>query len=237
MGLIVAIVVILVLAAAGFWLVRYSPWNSQAEQWLNSTYSTVNARLATRFSRSGRDREKLQRKYGREYDRMLAYHGADHAAVEREIERRERERQALMINPLDPDERTRLTTSWQAAQSGFVDDPGASARSAEQLIGDALSSRGYPVGDPEQQLALASVDHAHSLAEFRDGHDLLTRSHSGAPGVDSTEQLRQAMLHFRVFFEELTGDTNADSGSSRRQPAAIAGADSGGEQQDQEALV
>ncbi len=196
MGLIVAVVVVLVLAAAGFWLVRYSPWSDP---------------VSSRFSRSGRDRQKLQHKYGREYDRLLASHGDDHAAVEQEIARREREHGELEIKPLDPDDRARLVAAWTSAQAGFVEDPGASARSAEQLIGDALSTLGYPVGDPEQQLALASVDHAHSLAEFRDGHELLVRSHSGAPDVDTTEQLRQAMLHFRIFFEELT-----DSGSGAR---------------------
>jgi hypothetical protein len=49
------------------------------------------------------------------------------------------------------------------------------------------------------------VDHAHSLSEFRDGHELLQRSNTGVPGVDATEQLRQAMLHFCEFFDELVG--------------------------------
>jgi hypothetical protein len=150
------------------------------------------------------DAKQLQRRYGREYDRLLSAHG-DHAAVEQELGRRERDRAGLSVKALDGADRGRLAEGWSAAQAGFVDDPGGAARRAEQLIGETLALRGYPAGDPERQLALASVDHAHTLAEFRDGHELLQRSHSGAPGVDATEQLRQAMLRFRVFFDDLVG--------------------------------
>lgn len=160
--------------------------------------------FAERYLQRKSNTGRLQRKYGREYDRLYATHG-DHAAVERELGRRERDRRALAISPVGPKERDRLTAEWTSAQAGFVDDPGRAARRAEQLVGEALAVRGYPADDPERQLALASVDHAHSLSEFRDGHELLQRSNTGAPGVDATEQRRQAMLRFRVFFDELVG--------------------------------
>jgi hypothetical protein len=227
MALITAVVVVLVLAAAGVWLLRYSPWQEPAQRRLDSAYGTLRAQLADRLGRSGRDRERLRRTYGREYDRLLARNGEDHAAVGRELEQRERERRALTIKPLGPADRSRLGAAWQSAQAGFVDDPGTAARRAEQLVGDALASLGYPAGDPERQLALASVDHAQSLSEFRDGHELLVRSQSGAPGVDTTEQLRQAVLRFRVFFDELTG--------TPRRPLALGAGP--GPAQDREALV
>jgi hypothetical protein len=223
MGLIVAVIVILVLAAAGVWLARYSPWKQQVEQRLRSVYGSMSAG----FGRSDRDRERVRHKYGREYDLLLARHGDDHEAVGREIEQRERDRSGLPIKPLGSADRSRLTAAWSSAQAGFVDDPGAAARRAEQLVGDALVSLGYPAGDPERQLALASVDHAQSLSEFRDGHELLMRSNSGAPGVDATEQLRQAVLRFRIFFDDLTG--------AARRPLALGAGDRG--QQDREALV
>jgi hypothetical protein len=213
MALIITIVVVLVLAAAGFWLVRFSPWKTPIEHRLRSAYSALSSTLGARLGRDARDRERLRRSYGPEYDRLLARHAQDHGAVARELERRERERRALTIGPLGPQDRARLTGDWQAAQAGFVDDPGAAVRRAEQLVGEALGCLGYPAGDPEQQLALASVDHAYSLSEFREGHALLVRSHSGAPGVDTTEQLRQALLRFRVFFDDLTG--------AAREPARI----------------
>jgi hypothetical protein len=150
------------------------------------------------------DARQWQRKYGREYDRLYAAHG-EHAAVERELGRRERERAELAVSPLGGADRERLTADWASAQACFVDDPGAAARRAVQLIGESLALPGYPAGDTQSQLALASVDHAHSVAEFRDGQELLQRSQTGSPDVDATEQLRRAMLHFRVFFGDLVG--------------------------------
>lgn len=190
MGLIVAVIIVVVLAVA-LYLARFSPWSRHG----------------------GGDRQRLRRKYGREYDRLLAQKGEDHDAVGQELAQREQDRKALEIKPLTGDERARLANAWQAAETGFVDDPGTAARSAEQLVGETLAKLGYPAGDAERQLALASVDHAGSLSEFRDGHELLTRSNSGAPGVDNTEQLRQAMLHFRAFFDDLTGASRTALGS------------------------
>ncbi|WP_034272219.1 hypothetical protein [Actinospica robiniae] len=194
MGLIVAVIIVVVLAAA-LYLVRFSPWSRHG----------------------GGDRQRMRRKYGREYDRLLAQKGEDHDAVGQELAQREQDRAALEIKPLTGDERARLASAWQAAETGFVDDPGSAARNAEQIVGETLAKLGYPAGDAERQLALASVDHADGLSEFRDGHELLTRSHSAAPGVDSTEQLRQAMLHFRVFFDDLTGDSRKGIGSTDKR--------------------
>lgn len=185
MGIVLTIVVVvLVLAGIAAYLVRRNrgagvPWGQD-------------------------DSKRMRRAYGREYDRLYSAYGDD-TAVEQEIGRRERARRELEITEIAPQARDRLEAGWVNAQAAFVDDPGGSARRAEQLIGEALAVRGYPAGEPEEQLALASVDHSSALAEFRDGHELLQRSQTGAPDVDATEQLRQAMLHFRVFFEELVG--------------------------------
>ena len=185
MSIVVTIVVIvLVLAGAAAYFVRRNPG---ALPWAQKN-----------------DSRRLRRAYGPEYDRLYATHG-DHAAVEQELGRREQARQNLEITQITGADRNRLEGGWATAQAGFVDDPGGSARRAEQLIGEALAVRGYPAADPEEQLALASVDHARAVSQFRDGHELLQRSQTGAPGVDATEQLRQAMLHFRVFFEDLIG--------------------------------
>jgi len=180
------IVVVLILAGAAAYFLWQAPGS------------------AGRALRKGSSEKRLRRRYGREYDRLYTEHG-DHAAVQEELGRRERDRAGLAIRTLRAADRERLTAEWAGVQAAFVDDPGGAARRAEQLVGEALALRGYPAEDPERQLALASVDHAHSLSEFRDGHELLQRSHTGAPDVDATEQLRQAMLRLRVFFDELIG--------------------------------
>lgn len=199
MTIVVTIVVILlVLAGAAAYFVQRNPG------------------LRVRMPWARDDNRRLQRSYGREYDRLYAAHG-DHAAVARELDRRENKRRELTISRLDGPERNRLTFDWAAAQADFVDDPGRAARRAEQLIGQALAALGYPADDAEEQLALASVDHAPTLSEFRDGHEFLQRSLTGAPGVDATEQLRQAMLRFRTFFDDLVGVTAEDSKSVARK--------------------
>jgi hypothetical protein len=192
MGIVVTIVVVVVVLAG---VAAYLARRSSGAPW------------------AANDSKRMRRAYGREYDRLYAEHG-DQAAVEQELGRREQARQSLEITELAGPDRDRLLAGWAAAQAGFVDDPGGSARRAEQLIGEALAVRGYPADQPEEQLALASVDHPRALSEFRDGHELMQRSQTGAPDVDSTEQLRQSMLHFRVFFEDLTGGSGKASYSA-----------------------
>jgi hypothetical protein len=63
-----------------------------------------------------------------------------------------------------------------------------------------LSTRGYPVGDFEQRAADISVDHPLVLENYRAAHDSALRQ---ARGQASTEDLRQAMIHYRTLFEEL----------------------------------
>lgn len=189
MGIVVTIVVIVVVLAG---VAAYLARRSSGAPWARN------------------DSKRMQRAYGREYDRLYAEHG-DHAAVEQELGRREQARQDLEITEIAGQDRDRLWAGWAAAQAGFVDDPGGSARRAEQLIGEALAVRGYPADEPEEQLALSSVDHPRALSEFRDGHELMQRSQTGAPDIDSTEQLRQSMLHFRVFFEDLIGGSTKAS--------------------------
>jgi hypothetical protein len=197
MALVITIVVVLlVLVAAAAYVVRRNP------------------ELRARIPWGRDDGRRLRSRYGREYDRLYTAHN-DHAAVAREIDRRERKRQELKIAEIDGQERDRLVFDWSAAQAAFVDDPGGATRRTEQLVGEALTARGYPTGDGEEQLALASVDHAHTLGEFRDGHALLQQSQTGAPDVDATEQLRQAMLHFRVFFDDVVGMSAKSASNSK----------------------
>jgi len=63
-----------------------------------------------------------------------------------------------------------------------------------------MSTRGYPVSDFEQRAADISVDHPLVLENYRAAHQSALRQKSGQA---STEDLRQAMIHFRTLFEEL----------------------------------
>ena len=60
-----------------------------------------------------------------------------------------------------------------------------------------MRERGYPVEDFEQQAADVSVDHPEVVEHYRKAHAI----HSERSA--STEDLRQAMVHYRALFAEL----------------------------------
>ena len=74
---------------------------------------------------------------------------------------------------------------------------------ADQLLADVMSTRGYPVSDFEQRAADISVDHPLVLENYRTAHDIALRQRKGQA---NTEDLRQAMIHYRTLFEELVGE-------------------------------
>jgi hypothetical protein len=98
-------------------------------------------------------------------------------------------------------------------QAQFVDDPRTAVAGADSLIQSVMEERGYPVEDFEQRAADVSVDHPHVVENYRQGHTLAKAS---ADGSDSTENLRQAMRHFRALFEELV-EPAADQPIGREQ--------------------
>jgi hypothetical protein len=68
-----------------------------------------------------------------------------------------------------------------------------------------MAERGYPTEDFEQRLSDLSVGHASTLDHYRKAHDISGRATRKAA---STEELRQAMVHYRSLFEELLHETS-----------------------------
>ena len=66
-----------------------------------------------------------------------------------------------------------------------------------------MSTRGYPVTDFEQRAADVSVDHPLVIDNYRKAHEIALRQ---GRGQASTEDLRQAMIHYRTLFEDLAGE-------------------------------
>jgi hypothetical protein len=66
-----------------------------------------------------------------------------------------------------------------------------------------MQTRGYPVGDFDQRAADLSVDHPVVVENYRTAHDIAVRQ---GRGQATTEDLRQAMVHFRTLFDDLMGD-------------------------------
>ena len=147
--------------------------------------------------------EKLRSRFGEtEYDRAVKEGGSRRHAEAGLKERTERVG-SLNIRPLAPGDRARFVESWRRIQARFVDGPGGAVTEADQLLGDVMSTRGYPVSDFEQRAADISVDHPLVLENYRTAHEIAVRQ---TQGKANTEDLRQAMIHYRTLFEELVGE-------------------------------
>jgi hypothetical protein len=145
---------------------------------------------------------QLQERFGSEYDRTVD-EARDRRDAERDLLDRERRHEDLDIRPLSEAARTRYADAWQQVQARFVDDPEGSVREADRLVQQAMGERGYPMDDDfERRAADVSVDHPDVVENYREGHGLWRR-YDEADGDGQTEDLRQAMVHFRALFEEL----------------------------------
>ncbi|MBV8684188.1 MAG: hypothetical protein JO111_15025 [Caulobacteraceae bacterium] len=152
---------------------------------------------------------KLRSRFGPEYARTVEDVGSRRKA-EAELRERQARVAAFSLRDLTAEDRTRFSDAWARVQAEFVDDPPAAVVHADVLLGDVMKARGYPVADFEQRAADISVDHPIVVENYRAAHDIAMRHTSGQA---TTEDLRQAMVHYRRLFEELT------HGEAALQPA------------------
>jgi hypothetical protein len=141
----------------------------------------------------------LRKKFGPEYDRAVLVHGAGRKA-ESKLEDREKRVDKLNLRDLDSTEHERFSKRWESVQSRFVDSPKGAVAEADDLVSSVMKARGYPVSDFDQRAADISVDHPRVVENYRSAHAIALRV-----GKDqaTTEELRNAMIHYRSLFEEL----------------------------------
>ena len=147
---------------------------------------------------SKRRSDRLKDRYGDEYERVLTTDGRKQG--EAKLREREKKVENLNIRPLTAVEAQRFAGLWTETQARFVDQPGGALADADRLVGDVMVARGYPVEDFEARAADVSVDHPNLVDHYRTAHGVAERH---ATGNATTEEMRQAMIHYRALFSEL----------------------------------
>jgi hypothetical protein len=141
--------------------------------------------------------KRLKAQFGPEYDRTVGGAGSTREA-EAELAARQERREQFDIRPLPDASRTRYRQQWREVQAQFVDSPAAAVAAGDALIKSVMLERGYPVDDFDQRAADLSVDHPQVVEHYREGHRLAQLKDDA-----STEDMRQAMQHYRALFDEL----------------------------------
>ena len=161
--------------------------------------------VALYFYQRNRRSDQLQSQFGPEYERAVGHSGR--ADGERELASRAERVNNLELRELTEDERLTFSERWRAVQTDFVDCPESAIEKADALVQQVMAARGYPVGgDFERRAADLSVQHAEVVQHYRQGH-AISELHRQSP--QSTEQLRQAMVHYRALYAELLGEVPA----------------------------
>lgn len=144
---------------------------------------------------------RLQTQYGREYDRAVNELGRLRA--QKALSDRERRVERMSLRALTREQRDRFAARWEELQKQFVDDPDGAVREGDRLVEDVMDARGYPISTFDQRIADLSVHHAHIVDDYRALRDI---AHKHIQQNATTEDLRQAMIHFRAVFDDLLED-------------------------------
>ncbi|MGN9845158.1 hypothetical protein ACTMTI_44250 [Nonomuraea sp. H19] len=94
---------------------------------------------------------------------------------------------------------------WATLQEQFADAPGFAVREADRLISAVMAERGYPTDDFEQRQAELPAVYGRMLRRYHQAHEISWRI---AQDDASTEDLRQAMVHYHVLFQELLDNSD-----------------------------
>jgi len=167
--------------------------------------------VAWRVAVARRRTNEFRERFGPEYDRTVKAAGSRRKA-EAELAARQERRDKLEIVPLETELHQRYSAQWNDVQAQFVDSPVAAVASADALVTSVMADRGYPMEAFEQRAADISVDHPEIVENYRQAHRIRLRSDEGQA---STEDLRQAMQHYRSLFDELLADGASDEPPTR----------------------
>lgn len=183
---------------------------------------TLNRRRAER-AREGRNASAARPDEARAVRRDEARSGreAEAEAVRREDPARRAEEpgrstapqpQSVGIRSLSAEERADFGDRWRGVQTQFVEDPRGAVTHADRLVGEAMTTRGYPVWDFEKRVDDFAADHPDVVINYRAARDIAAQHQRGQA---TTDDLRQAMVHYRALFLVLLGP---EAGGDARAP-------------------
>lgn len=159
---------------------------------------------------------KLKKRFGPEYDRAVDS-ADDKKDAEGHLSDVARRREKLEIAPLSETSRREYGAQWEAVQRQFVEEPRSAVAAADDLIVSVMAERGYPVEQFDERADLVSADYPEVVSDYREANAVRRK------GADATtEDLRQAFVHYRALFDEMLSD-NADDGGRRRHRENRAG--------------
>lgn len=162
----------------------------------------VLAALALAWAFAQRQRRiRLRQRFGPEYDRTIAEVGTTGRA-ETVLAEREKRVHAYHLKELTDLDRGRYMESWRRVQARFVDDPDGAVTEADALVNEVMTARGYPMSDIDRRTEDLTVDHANVVHHYRAAREIATRH---ARRAATTEELRQALVHYRELFADLLG--------------------------------
>lgn len=156
--------------------------------------------------------DELKGQFGPEYERTVEDRG-DRRVAEQELAERQEHRSKLQIRELDAVRRQQFSDSWQHIQSRFVDEPDGAVSDAHRLVREVMGERGYPTDDFEQQADDVSVDHPDVVGDYREAVRINDASQQGRA---TTEELREAMVHYRSLFARLLGEQGSQGTQEAR---------------------
>ena len=162
----------------------------------------VLAVLATMIMRA-RAISTARNKFGSEYGRAVEEAGSRHKAAAL-LHEREKRVVKFKLHEISGDARDAFDVRWARARASFVDSPLGAVSTTDALLDDVLTTRGYPQEKFEQRVADISVHHADLVDKYRSAHEFAQREDEQHA---DTEDLRQAMLSYKVLYEAVVGPT------------------------------
>ncbi|HEV8719123.1 MAG TPA: hypothetical protein VGW77_00610 [Candidatus Binatia bacterium] len=142
---------------------------------------------------------RLREHFGPEYDHVVQ-RMQNRNLAEAELQSREERVKKFRIVPLSSQDRAHYRETWAAVQNRFVDDPQGAVKEGHGQIFEVMEKRGYPVTNFEQAAVDLSVDYPDVVENYRAASAIAARNRKGEAG---TEELRQALVHYRALFNEL----------------------------------